>query len=109
MPRITDGTGSGTFLPLPEVLRRTSLSRSTLYREIGRGRFPKPYSISVGRVAWLKSDIDAWVEARKSVRGRPYANPLLAESDEPTESANPTDKEVRRGKFGEESACTPKP
>jgi len=74
----SDVASSATFLSLTEVLRLSSLSKSTLYREMARGRFPRPYPISAGRVAWLKTDIDAWVEARKSIRAQISSQPLSA-------------------------------
>ena len=55
------------FLPLREVLARTSLSRSLTYRLIAEGTFPK--SIALGsRVAWLESEISAWQDARIAER-----------------------------------------
>ncbi len=52
------------FTDLKRVLEQTLLSRSTVYREIGRGRFPKPHKLSLGRVGWLRSEIAAWMAAR---------------------------------------------
>ena len=41
---------------LPEVLRRYPVSRSKLYEEVARGRFPKP--VKFGRVAlWRDADL----------------------------------------------------
>jgi len=50
------------------VEKRTSLSTSVLYREMSAGRFPRPIRKSPGRVAWLKSDVDAWLAARVAER-----------------------------------------
>ncbi len=55
------------FLPLREVLARTSLSRSTIYRLVSDGTFPKPIALGA-RVAWLESEIVAWQEARIAER-----------------------------------------
>jgi prophage regulatory protein len=49
------------LLRLVEVRQRTKLSRTTIYRKIGAGTFPRSFPISVGLVAWYESDIDAWV------------------------------------------------
>lgn len=46
---------------LPEVMARTSLPVSTIYRKIARGEFPKQRQLSANIVAWYESDIDAWV------------------------------------------------
>jgi prophage regulatory protein len=48
------------FMREKEVLSVTSFSRTTLWREIKRGRFPKSVVISAGRVGWRQSAIEAW-------------------------------------------------
>ena len=48
------------LLRLVEVRERAKLSRTTIYRRIAAGTFPKPEPISAGLVAWRESDIDAW-------------------------------------------------
>jgi prophage regulatory protein len=59
VPTTADG-----FAGLKSVLELTSLSRSTLYREIARGHFPKSHKLSLGRVGWLRSEVEAWMAAR---------------------------------------------
>lgn len=49
------------LLRLTEVRSRTKLSRTTIYRKIAAGTFPKSHPISDGLVAWYQSDIDNWV------------------------------------------------
>ncbi len=54
-----------TFLRLPKVKSRVGYSRASIYRKISEDKFPKPYDLGGGRaVAWLESDIDAWIQAR---------------------------------------------
>lgn len=48
------------FLQEKDVLELTSLSRSTLWRQIKRGRFPQSVVISAGRVGWRQSAVLAW-------------------------------------------------
>lgn len=48
----------------PVVEKRTGLSRSTLYRRMQLGTFPKPVNIGGERVAWLESEIEAINKAR---------------------------------------------
>jgi prophage regulatory protein len=43
------------------VLARTGLSRSTLYVYIAQGLFPKQRYLGPRRVAWLASEILAWM------------------------------------------------
>jgi len=49
---------------LPTVQGRTGLARSTIYRRMLEGSFPEPIPIGGGRVAWISTDIDDWIEAR---------------------------------------------
>ena len=51
-----------SFLRLPAVLKRTSLSRSTLYRKIEQGTFPRQIKISERCVSWRQSDITDWLK-----------------------------------------------
>ena len=52
------------LLRLADVRNRVPYSRSTIYQLITQGKFPKPISIGARAVAWLESDIDAWIAAR---------------------------------------------
>lgn len=49
------------FIPLKEVVRQTSLSRSEIYRQMAEGRFPKQIKLSPRRVAWRQSEIQLWI------------------------------------------------
>jgi prophage regulatory protein len=48
-----------SFLRLPEVLERITVSKSTWWAGIKSGKYPKPVKLSTRTTAWLKSDIDA--------------------------------------------------
>ena len=52
------------LLRLADVRDRVPYSRSTIYQLITQGKFPKPVNIGARAVAWLESDIDAWIAAR---------------------------------------------
>ena len=56
--------GSPTILRLPGVQQRTGLGRSTIYREMAQGRFPRSVQLTLRSVGWRETDIDAWLEAR---------------------------------------------
>ena len=45
------------------VILKTGLSRPSIYRYMKRGLFPQSRRIGPNRVAWLASDILAWIEA----------------------------------------------
>jgi prophage regulatory protein len=54
-------TGS-RILRLKEVLERTGLSRSTLYRKVESGTFPEQVHISERCIGWRESDLERWLE-----------------------------------------------
>lgn len=55
------------LLAAPKVLALVGIGKSLLYEEVRNGRFPKPVSISKGRVGWRASEIDAWIKNRPTV------------------------------------------
>ena len=57
------------LVPLKDLAAEgVRLSAATIWRKVRNGSFPKPVQVSAGRVAWVKSEIEAWkrglVEAR---------------------------------------------
>lgn len=46
---------------LKEVQHRVGLGRSTIYRWMAQGRFPKPVQIGGYAVAWAEEEIDRWI------------------------------------------------
>ena len=48
------------FMREKDVLEATSLSRTTLWRVIKQGKFPRAVPISPGRVGWRESSIASW-------------------------------------------------
>jgi prophage regulatory protein len=52
------------FLPKAEVSQRVSLCPASIDRKVKGGTFPMPIRISENRVAWLESEIDAWIAKR---------------------------------------------
>jgi len=85
------------FLRLPEVQRRVPFSRSTIYRKIATGEFPRPYdlgadparAVRLGRTvaAWLESEIEDWIRARVAARNSEDGTQTNLVSDSNVESA----------------------
>lgn len=51
-------------LRCPQVLERTGLSKTHLYRLIQRGDFPPPHKLSQRVSAWDEAAIDSWLAER---------------------------------------------
>ena len=57
-------------MPLDPILRRrdveaiTGLGRSTIYKMISDGQFPKPIQLGARAVGWPESAIRAWLTSR---------------------------------------------
>lgn len=52
---------SDRILRLKTVLDRTGLSRSTLYRKIDEGSFPRQIPISARGTGWRESAVERWI------------------------------------------------
>jgi prophage regulatory protein len=52
------------FLRLPELVPRVGLKRSSIYRLIQLGQFPKPHQLSYRAVGWYSCDIESWISER---------------------------------------------
>lgn len=52
------------LLRRPDVERETGLSRTSIYRQMDEGSFPRPLRIGRRAVAWRASQIDAWKSSR---------------------------------------------
>ena len=49
------------ILRIKSVLDRTGLSRSTLYRKVQNGSFPRQIAISTRCAGWRESAVNAWM------------------------------------------------
>jgi prophage regulatory protein len=57
------------LLRINVVLERTGLTRSTLYRKISEGTFPRQVKLSDRCAAWRESEIAIWITERFPFRG----------------------------------------
>lgn len=53
---------SDGYLRLPIVIQRTGLPRSSLYRLIGEGRFPRQIPLTRRTVRWKASAVQQWLD-----------------------------------------------
>ena len=49
------------ILRLPVVMERVGISRSSIYKFIAAGTFPKPVQLGPRSVGWLETEIDEWI------------------------------------------------
>lgn len=56
------------LIKLPEVLKKTSLSRTSILGLVNKKLFPKPVT-TIGRSrAWVEAEVDEWIEERIAER-----------------------------------------
>lgn len=52
------------LLKLPEVMKQTTLGKSTIYAYVRDGKFPSPIEVGDRSVGWVRSEISDWVQDR---------------------------------------------
>ena len=57
------------FHRMPDICKRTGLPRSTIYRLIKEGTFPKQIKLSERTAVWSESSISDWIEEQKQKAG----------------------------------------
>lgn len=65
---------SDRILRLKTVLDRTGLSRSTMYRKMQNGTFPKNVQISVRCAGWRESAINVWLRNPMFYQANEYSD-----------------------------------
>ena len=53
-------TSKTKFMRLPQVKELTCLSKSSIYRLMGEGEFPKQVTLGARSVVWVKSQVEDW-------------------------------------------------
>lgn len=52
------------LLKIGEVKHRTALSKSTIYKMINAGTFPRQRQQNLHAVAWLEAEVEQWIRGR---------------------------------------------
>ena len=63
-----DHTSLEKFIMLPQVREIVPYSASHLWRLERAGQFPKRVRLGGNRVAWVQSEVSAWVESKLASR-----------------------------------------
>lgn len=58
---------------LPEVITKTGLGKTTVYKLIDIKAFPHPIPLGERAVGWLESEIEDWITQRVDERNRTLA------------------------------------
>ena len=56
------------LIRLKQVMECTGLARSTVYKFIAEGDFPKQVKLGVRVAAWVEAEVLAWMEDRVNCR-----------------------------------------
>ena len=72
------------LIRLNEVLSRTGYGRTSIYRKMDEGSFPKclklgsptknPTQFDCRAIAWIEDEVDQWLESRIEERDSSYVN-----------------------------------
>ncbi len=64
-------TGQKRVLRLKDITKRVGISKTAIYQLIKQGDFPQSFSLGGRMVAWLETDIEAFIESRlaQSIQG----------------------------------------
>ncbi|QRY82427.1 AlpA family transcriptional regulator [Pseudomonas sp. PDNC002] len=52
------------IIRLKDVIDSTGIARSTIYKLIGEGAFPKPVPLVGRSVGWVESEVHEWIRGR---------------------------------------------
>jgi prophage regulatory protein len=52
------------FIDLAEVMRRSTLGKSTIYAYVKDGKFPAPVKLGDRAVGWVEEEVAIWLEER---------------------------------------------
>ncbi|MBF0185349.1 MAG: AlpA family transcriptional regulator [Magnetococcales bacterium] len=59
-------TDSKRVLRIDDVVAKSGIPRSSLYRMIKSGKFPVQVKLSERSVGWIESDVDEWIRSRQA-------------------------------------------
>ena len=56
-------TGESGIVRLPEVMRLTGLSKTTIHRRYRAGSFPRPLRLGPQSIGWRREEIVEWLDS----------------------------------------------
>ena len=94
---------SDRFISVSEVMDRICLSKTHLYRKINASQFPRPVPLGPQKVAFLESEVEAWMAARLQARDKEEGAQVRRERA--LASIRKADHVLAREKFEEAGQC----
>ena len=67
LPAVTSGSSESVMLNRRDLLTLLGVGNTTLWRLRQSGDFPAEVKLSSGRIAWVRSEVMAWIESRRTV------------------------------------------
>lgn len=55
-------------IKLPQVMRTTGLSRSSIYAAMDNGTFPRSVALGKRSVGWVQEEVEIWIDERVALR-----------------------------------------
>ncbi len=56
------------IIKLPDVIKKTGLSRSQIYHLVSIGKFPKQIKLSERSCGWIEAEVNDWLSDRIAER-----------------------------------------
>ena len=69
LPKKEPSNAAPAFYRLRDVVRICAISRSTIYRRIAEGTFPKQIRLGPKTSAWAAQDLQEWIDDPEGYRG----------------------------------------
>lgn len=60
------------LLTAQELADLLSLNQATIWRQVSAGGFPRPLYVAIRRPRWRRSEVEAWLEARRMAPSEAY-------------------------------------
>ena len=54
------------YIRLQDVMRKTGIAKSTIWLWVKEDKFPKPIKLSARITVWDESEIENWIELKKT-------------------------------------------
>jgi len=57
-------SSASKFYGIEQVMVLVPFAKSTIYKLVSEGEFPKPIKLGKRATVWIKSEVDAWIDMK---------------------------------------------